>query len=473
MKKLFLLIPFLLLFIHLMHADDGPNSWTQILSSNYQVWQDGIVINSTNPNIMYAGTNGNGVYKTTNAGVNWTESNTGLSNLGVQSMAISKSNPNVLMLGTTNGGTNPGVYVSTNAGASWTLKNTGITETGILPQAIAIDPTNANIAYTVIFNGTADATSGVFKTTNGGDSWSVSNAGIGAIKNFLCIAINPMNPNVIYIGSSFAVLTSTGPQKIYKSVNGGALWTDMSNGLPQLSSDINPVRSLSISTADTGIVLAGLFQNTTTNGGAFFTTNGGGQWTKIQNGLPNIAGALIRAALIRPGSSTEFYLGYDGGTTSRSVWRTTNQGGSWTDFSGGPLLNSYVVRALAFRTSDSTLFAGVAGTGGGYGVYEYTFVPVGVNGNNSNIPKEFALYPNYPNPFNPVTSIRYDIPKNANVTLKVYDIRGREAATIVNEFKQPGSYMATFDASYLSSGVYFYRLSAGDFARTMKMILIK
>ena len=473
MKKLFLIIPFLFLFIHIMRADDGPGSWTQTLSSNYQVWQDGIVINSTNPTIMYAGTNGNGVYKTTNAGVNWTESNTGLSNLGVQCMAISKSNPDVVMCGTTNGGTNPGVYVSTNGGTSWTLKNNGITETGILPQAIAIDPTNANIAYTVIFNGTADAVNGVFKTTNMGDNWFVSNTGIGAIKNFLCIAVNPMNPNVIYIGSSFAVVTSTGPQKIYKSVNGGALWTDMSNGLPQLSSDINPVRSLSISTADTGIVLAGLFQNTTTNGGMFFTTNGGGQWTKRQNGLPNVAGALIRAVLIRPGSNTEFYAGYDGTAPSTGIWRTTNQGASWTSFAGGPLLSTYVVRALGFRTSDSTLFAGVAGTGGGYGVYEYTFVPVGVKGNESNIPKEFALYPNYPNPFNPVTSIRYDVPKNANVTLKVYDIRGRVVATLINENKLPGSYITSFDASNLSSGVYFYRISAGDFARTMKMILIK
>jgi hypothetical protein len=473
MKKLLLLIPFLFLVVYLVEVYGGPFSWTQSLISNYQVWQDGIVINSTNPNIMYAGTNGNGVYKTTNSGVNWSESNTGLLNLGVQCMAISKSNPDVVMLGTTNAGSSPGVYRSTDGGSSWTLKNNGITESGILPQAIAIDPTNANIAYTVIFNGLADAVSGVFKTTNGGDNWFVSNTGIGSIKNFLCIAINPMNPNVIYIGSSFAVATSTGPQKIYKSVNGGALWTDMSNGLPPLSTDINPVRSLSVSTADTAVVLAGLFQNTTTNGGMFFSTNGGSQWTKIQNGLPNVAGALIRAVLIRPGSTTEFYAGYDGTAPSTGIWRTTNQGASWTSFAGGPLLSTYVVRALAFRTSDSTLFAGVAGTGGGYGVYEYQFVPVGVNGNNSNIPKEFALYPNYPNPFNPVTSIRYDIPKNANVTLKVYDIRGKEVSTIVNESKLPGSYIASFDASNISSGVYFYRLNAGDYSRTMKMILVK
>jgi photosystem II stability/assembly factor-like uncharacterized protein len=472
MKKLVLIIPFLLLFIHLMYADDGPNSWTQSLSTTSGVWQDGIVVNPANQDIIYAGTAGAGVYKTTNAGVNWVQVNSGLVNLTVQCLAISTSNPNIIMCGTTNTGTSPGVYRSTDAGATWTLKNNGITESGILPQAIAIDPANPNIAYTVIFNGTADAVSGVFKTTDGGDNWFVSNTGIGSIKNFLCIAINPLNPNVIYIGSSFAVLTSTGPQKIYKSVNGGALWTDISTGLPSLTTDINPVRSISISNVDTSVVLAGLFQNTTTNGGAFLSTNGGDSWTKIQTGLPNIAGALIRSAMIRPGSNSEFYLGYDG-PASTGVWRTTNQGLSWTTFSGGALLSTYVVRALAFRTAaDSTLYAGVAGTTG-FGVYEYTFIPVGVSGNNGKIPKDFALYPNYPNPFNPVTSIRYDIPKTANVTLKVYDIRGRVVTTLVNENKQPGSYMATFDASNFSSGVYFYRVSAGDYVRTMKMILVK
>lgn len=471
MKKIILIIPFLFLFLHVMYAVDGPNMWTASLTTPSAVWQDGIVINKTNPNIMYAATNGAGVYKTTNSGLNWVQMNSGLVNLGLQCMAISTSNPDIIMVGTTNTGSSPGIYRSTNAGANWTLKNNGITET-ILPQAIAIDPTNPNIAYTVIFIGTADAINGVYKTTNGGDNWFVSNTGIGSIKNMLCIAINPLNPNVIYIGSSFTVSPQTGPQKIYKSVNGGALWTDMSNGLPQLSTDINPVRSMSISTVDTSIVLAGLFQNTTTNGGAFFTTNGGGVWTKIQSGLPNVSGALIRSVLIRPGSTTEFYIGYDG-TTTTGIWRTTNQGTSWVNFSGGALLSSYIVRALAFKTSpDSTLYAGVAGTTG-MGVYEYSFIPVGISGNNGQIPKEFALYQNYPNPFNPVTNIQFDIPKESFVSLKVFDISGKEVKTLVYENRQAGTFYISFDASSLASGVYFYKLNAGDFTKTVKMVLVK
>jgi len=455
-----------------MYANPGQGVWTQSLSTTSGVWQDGIVVNPTNQNIMYAGTAGAGVYKTTNGGLNWVQVNTGLLNLIVQCMAISKSNPDIVMCGTTNTGTSPGVYKTTDGGANWTLKSSGITET-ILPQAIAIDPTNPNIAYTVIFIGTANAVNGVYKTTNGGDNWFVANTGIGSIKNFLSIVINPLNPNVVYIGSSFDFVLSQGPQKIYKSVNAGATWVDVSTGLPSLTTDINPVRTMSMSTVDTSMILAGLFMNTTTNGGAFLTTNGGGSWTKIHTGLPSVAGNLIRSCLIRPGSTTEFFVGYDGATASNGVWRTTNKGASWTQFVSGPLLNNYVVRALSFRTSpDSTLYAGVAGTLG-MGVYEYTYIPVGISGNNGNIPKEFALHQNFPNPFNPATFIRYDIPKHAFVRLDVFDASGRVVNTLVNESKSPGSYEVVFDASSLSSGVYFYKITAGDFTSTMKMIVLK
>jgi hypothetical protein len=88
-------------------------------------------------------------------------------------------------------------------------------------------------------------------------------------------------------------------------------------------------------------------------------------------------------------------------------------------------------------------------------------------------PKEFALEQNYPNPFNPSTVISYQIPLNSHVSLKVYDAIGREAATLVNEVKNAGSYFATFDASKLSSGIYFVRLQQNGNRRIMKMNLIK
>jgi len=85
----------------------------------------------------------------------------------------------------------------------------------------------------------------------------------------------------------------------------------------------------------------------------------------------------------------------------------------------------------------------------------------------------FVLYQNYPNPFNQSTKIKYQVARSGNVTLKVYDILGREVATIVNEEKKPGVYEVEFNGSALSSGVYFYKLNAGDFTQIKKLLLLK
>jgi hypothetical protein len=92
---------------------------------------------------------------------------------------------------------------------------------------------------------------------------------------------------------------------------------------------------------------------------------------------------------------------------------------------------------------------------------------------NSNIPKEFALYQNYPNPFNPSTIIKYSLPRTANVQVKIFDILGRELVILWNKEQQAGTYQITYNASTLSSGIYFYQLRAGDFLQTKKMLLLK
>jgi hypothetical protein len=91
----------------------------------------------------------------------------------------------------------------------------------------------------------------------------------------------------------------------------------------------------------------------------------------------------------------------------------------------------------------------------------------------SGIKNSYNLNQNYPNPFNPITVISYQLPVNSLITLKVYDVLGREVATLVNERKAAGSYTATFDASKFSSGVYFYKLQSGSFVQTKKMLLVK
>ena len=85
----------------------------------------------------------------------------------------------------------------------------------------------------------------------------------------------------------------------------------------------------------------------------------------------------------------------------------------------------------------------------------------------------YSLSHNYPNPFNPSTNIRYSISNKTNVVIKVYDILGNEISTLVKGEKPAGTYELTFNAAYLSSGVYFYQIKAGSFIATRKMILLR
>ncbi|MDZ4711425.1 MAG: T9SS type A sorting domain-containing protein [bacterium] len=86
---------------------------------------------------------------------------------------------------------------------------------------------------------------------------------------------------------------------------------------------------------------------------------------------------------------------------------------------------------------------------------------------------EYKLYQSYPNPFNPVTRISYSIPQEGLVTLKVYDLLGKEVATLINEIIQPGNHFIDFNAANISSGVYFYRIQSGEFSDVKRMVVIK
>ena len=86
---------------------------------------------------------------------------------------------------------------------------------------------------------------------------------------------------------------------------------------------------------------------------------------------------------------------------------------------------------------------------------------------------QFSLSQNYPNPFNPTTMIEYSIPQNSFVTLKVYNVLGQEVASLVNQEQKASNYAVNFDASRLASGMYFYKIQAGSYSLTKKMLLLK
>jgi len=137
-------------------------------------------------------------------------------------------------------------------------------------------------------------------------------------------------------------------------------------------------------------------------------------------------------------------------------------------FAGHGLLVNNTTYSWFVNVTDGTFWTACIDT--------FIFITPGlgdVEKNRNALPSKFALHQNYPNPFNPFTVISYDIPTVSNVMLKVYDMLGREVATLVNEVKSPGTYEVQFDASHLASGIYFYKLTAGNFTSVKKLILMK
>jgi len=115
------------------------------------------------------------------------------------------------------------------------------------------------------------------------------------------------------------------------------------------------------------------------------------------------------------------------------------------------------------------------GTDGGLAVYREGGVIIKVEEEKQNHPEDFVLYQNYPNPFNSLTKIRFMLKENGLVSVKLYDLMGREINTLINEFKEKGEYEIEFDASKygLSSGVYFYQMRAGNYTSIKKMVYLK
>jgi hypothetical protein len=127
---------------------------------------------------------------------------------------------------------------------------------------------------------------------------------------------------------------------------------------------------------------------------------------------------------------------------------------------------------LRATITDSSIFFNVAHFPDTGWVVINVLPPI-LNVDDGNNPFHFELSQNYPNPFNPITRIRYQIPEPAFVTIKVYDVLGNEMETVIKEEMTAGKYEIEFDGSKLSSGIYYYRITADDFIQTKKMILLK
>lgn len=209
-----------------------------------------------------------------------------------------------------------------------------------------------------------------------------------------------------------------------------------------------------------------------------YNSNGDSLWTQRFNGsLGN--GNDEANSIIVDGEGNSYVTGYSETNSKGSDFYTVSydSGGSamWNEVYNGPA-NSDDNAKVVLRDKDGSIY--VAGTstddstGLDFLLVKYSTLATRIN-NDKNTPLLFSLDQNYPNPFNPSTVIRYQLAVRSQVSLKIYDVLGREVTTLVNEERPAGRYQLRFDGSSLASGIYFYQLRAGNLVQTKKMILIK
>ena len=361
---------------------------------------------------LFTGTDGGGVFLSTDDGTSWSAVNTGLTNKRVKALFIPPVSGG-LFAGTLGGG----ILLSTNNGTSWSGVSTGLTNSSV--HAFAVSGVN-------LFAGTFGG--GVFLSTNNGTSWTGINT---------CLT-NTSVTALAVSGVNLYAATSTGG--VFLSTNNGASWTAVNTGLT------NPyVDDLAVSGTN---LYAGTYD------GVFLSTNNGTSWTQT-----SMKGTVVTSLAV---SGANLFA-----CTTVGVHMSTNNGTSWREVNTG--LTDTNVWSLAILGAN--LFAGTMYSG----VWKRPLADMvtSVGEFSTYLPTQFSLDQNYPNPFNPLTCIQYSVSEASHVSLKVFNVLGEEIATLAGENKAPGNYRVTWDASGYPSGVYLYRLISAGRISTGRMTLLK
>lgn len=292
-----------------------------------------IAIAPSAPNTIYAGTQ-NGPFRSTDAGATWTKTpTTGLPTfLAPNAIAVDPTNASIVYVGLVF----DGVFKSTDGGNNWSTVNVPVNGGSVF--TIVIDPANHATVY-------VGSSRGVFKSTNSGSTWTpLNNFGPSGIPTVRALAIDPTTPATIYAGTN-------GNGGFFKSTDSGVNWTPMNTGLSGGSFSV--VNAVVIDAANPATIYAG-HGFSGQGGGISKSINGGASWTQVNNGVPNTE---ITALVGDRTNSAKLYAA----TTTTGVLKTTNGGDSWTSANTGFWKTD--VHALVAHPADSTiLYAGARGT---------------------------------------------------------------------------------------------------------------
>lgn len=353
--------------------------------------------------------------KTTNLGNSWTFSR--LSSRELRSLFF-KNNWGYI------GSDSNKIFRTSNSGLSWDTVAIPSPYQGIISSVHFLD---YNTGFVTIAQH-------ILKTTTAGNSWELS-------QTFINIIYSVQFTDDLLTG--FAYYNANSNTYIQKTTNGGTNWFTSFTSLNRSSADME------FANQSTGYIIGPNILKTTNGGSNWFVCcNFGGQAIGVTGNTVYTVGAKSTDSGVNwftqfiPYQSPTVYL----------------RGIQFVNANTGIIVGGTTENTVIFKTTD----------GGG-------FISALSIESNSFAADEYSLHQNYPNPFNPSTRINYELRNSNYVTLKVFDLLGKEVATLVNEKQSAGSYAVDFNSSEfnLPSGIYFYTLNAGDFKETRKMILIK
>jgi photosystem II stability/assembly factor-like uncharacterized protein len=461
-------------------SSDGGQQWQKVLDLGASSFAFDSLGNS------YLGAF-NGIYKSTDRGVTWNESDTGVVKTEVTGLVCNKKNQIFASV------YQEGVYCSTSSGASWNRVNNGLRDLSV--TAILLPSDSGIITAT---------NSGVFRSSDKGASWlqvipsdyygtfttlaknrdgflfagnwgqglySSSNSGVTWTRipsryyyvssiasnnsGLVCVATwqygvgtssdNGKTWNHLGLDGVYVACAAVGPHgDIYLGTEDNGVYVIQSYGsLSQISPHFGYVISLGVNAR--GHLFAGTYGD-----GLFRSTDAGRHWVPLTRGLPAV---YIYSISITP--SNDIYVG----TFYYGVFRSTDNGESWGLLSNELEGNEIYSSAMG---SDGLLFIGTK-----TGLYQTQ------TASNRPLSQTPILNQNYPNPFNSRTTISFSLNEPSLVTITLYDILGRERGTLLSQTMTMGNHALLLNSSDLTSGVYFYRMRVGNFAETKKLVLIK
>lgn len=369
------------------------------------------------------------------------------------------------------------IKYNSNGDSVWVARYDGPGNGSDWARAIAVDGAgNVYVTGDSWGNGTSLDYATIKYNSNGVELWVARYNGPASGSDYAYAISVDGTGNVYVTGGSEGNGTGDDYATIKYNSNGVQQWVARYNG-PGNGADAATALALD---ASDNVYVTG-YSNGGGSGDDYATikynSNGDQQWVTRYNGPGNSWDYASDIAVDGFGNVyvTGDSWGSGTGEDYATVMYNTNGVQQWVARYNGPGNDLDVATAIAVDGSSNvyvTGYSGGSGTGYDYATIKY-FHTTSIQNISNEIPDQFSLSQNYPNPFNPTTIIRFDIQKPGFVTLRIYDILGKEVSILVSESLQAGTYEADFNASGLTNGVYFYKLEAGGLNQVKKMVLLK